>query len=172
LSPEAVTFTDARGTAAGVSFSWLAPAKDARGKPLKSLSGYVVYRKELEKLSDTVNEAIEFEEIQNLTDESLQRLFEKQEAAAKELKPAQSVKLSSEERTVSYIDTSPVSGHTYLYKIVPYNKRGVDGGLKQLYRVVFTGETSVVTVVPADSLNTDDSADDTTATGSAFGSNF
>ena len=150
LSPAAVEVGEVIATGSGVTIQWLAPTEDQRGKRLKDLLGYIVYRKELETAADTLDPLKPFEEIKRVDDSSLARLKKKTEAAVQSGKPARRVSLASEERRVSITDETVTPGRTYLYKIAPFSSEGVDGGVESLIRVVFTGASgSSITVIPA-----------------------
>lgn len=149
LSPTAVEFQEITASPSGVTFNWLAPTKDNRGKRLDVLQGYVVYRKDLEKAADAVDPEVPFLEIQRVDDSSLARLEKKKEEAVRAGTPVRRVSLSGDERRVTVTDASVTPGRTYLYKIVPFSFDGVDGGYDQFVRVVFTGVGSSVTVLPA-----------------------
>ncbi len=150
LSPAAVEIGEVIATGSGVTIQWLSPTEDQRGKRLKELLGYIVYRKELETAADTLNPLKPFEEIKRVDDSSLARLKKKTEEAVQSGKPARRVSLASEERRVSVTDETATPGRTYLYKIAPFSSEGVDGGVESLIRVVFTGASgSSITVIPA-----------------------
>ncbi len=150
LSPAAVEVGEVIATGSGVTIQWLAPTEDQRGKRLKELLGYIVYRKEIETATDTLDPLKPFEEIKRVDDSSLARLKKKTEEAVQSGKPARRVSLASEERRVSVTDETVTPGRTYLYKIAPFSSEGVDGGVESLIRVVFTGASgSSITVIPA-----------------------
>lgn len=150
LSPAAVEVGEVIATGSGVTIQWLAPTEDQRGKRLKELLGYIVYRKELVRAADTLDPLKPFEEIKRVDDSSLARLKKKTDEAVQSGKPARRVSLASEERRVSITDETVTPGRTYLYKIAPFSSEGVDGGVESLIRVVFTGASgSSITVIPA-----------------------
>lgn len=149
LSPAPIEFQEITANPSGVTFNWLAPTKDNRGKRLDELKGYVVYRKDLEKAADAVDPLVPYIEVQRVDDSSLARLEKKREEAVRAGTPVRRVSLSGDDRRVTVTDASVTSGRTYLYKIVPFSFNGVDGGHDQLVRVVFTGVGSSVTVIPA-----------------------
>ena len=150
LSPAAVEVGEVIATGSGVTIQWIAPTEDQRGKRLKALVGYIVYRKELTTAADTLDPLMPFEEIKRVDDSSLARLKKKTEEAVQSGKPARRVSLASEERRVSVTDETVTPGRTYLYKIAPYSSDGVEGTVESLIRVVFTGASgSSITVIPA-----------------------
>ena len=149
LSPSAVEIGEVIATGSGVTIQWLAPTEDQRGKRLKELQGYIVYRKELETAADTLNPLKPFEEIKRVDDSSLARLKKKTEEAVQSGKSARRVSLASEERRVSVTDETATPGRTYLYKIAPFSSEGVEGAVESLIRIVFTGASgSSITVIP------------------------
>lgn len=153
VSPRAVAFTEVRGTSQGVSFGWLAPTDDARGKPLKSLTGYRIYRKKISKPSDQSDPSVPFESIATITDSTLAVLKKRKEDAQRELKPSRRLKLSDEERKVTFLDPHVEQGATYLYKVVAFNRRSVDGDFRHLVKVVFLGEGSQISSLENDQID-------------------
>lgn len=153
VSPRAVAYTEVRGTSQGVSFGWLAPTDDARGKPLKSLNGYRIYRKQIKKPSDQTDPSVPFELIATLPDSTLASLQLKKEEAQRELKPTRRVKLSDQERTITFLDPHVEQGATYLYKVVAFNRRSIDGDFRNFVKVVFLGEGSQIASLENDEID-------------------
>jgi hypothetical protein len=149
LSPKAVRYTTVKGTPQGVSFEWLAPDSDGRGRPLKVLLGYRIYRKELSKPSDLVNESVPYELVATVADQSIATLEAKREEAKQQQRPVRALKLTPESRRVSYLDTTPQYGKSYAYRVVPFNRESVEGDYREILKVVFVGEASQVTSTEA-----------------------
>ena len=137
----------------GVSFEWLAPSLDGRGKALKSMDGYLVYRKQIEKESDIVDDDVEFEMLEAIEDNHLDVLEQRKEEARKEGKPTRRVKVEREFREFSYTDLEVEPGRSYVYKIVPFNQGDVEGQYTHLIRIAFRGEASQVRFLDQSSLD-------------------
>ncbi len=144
LSATQVGNLQVTGEVDGLKFVWLAPEVDRLGKPLKSLEGYQIMRKELNNKSDFINEKIGFEEIATIRDSSMAQLkVLKDEARAKGL-PTRRVKLSETSRTYSYTDKTPERAHRYLYKVVPINQGDEEGSVRRYASVLFDGVNSKI----------------------------
>lgn len=145
-SPQAPEVHEVKGTTEGVSFAWIAPEKDRRGKPLKELYGYTVYRRELHGNLDIAEDEDDFSSIGAVDDNTIATLQARKDRARETGKILRKVKLSEQERTVSLVDTDVVKGHLYIYKIVPKNHPLVDGASSKYAKVMFDGESSQVSL--------------------------
>lgn len=146
LAPAAVEGLVVTASDNSVNFTWIASDVDRRGKELKSVEGYSVEKKELVHRGDETDPSIRFEQIGFLEDDHVvvrDRLREEARAAGK---IGRRVKAPTENLSFSYTDTTPVSGKTYLYQIVPRNQGGVEGQVGQVVKVVFQGVQSTIVV--------------------------
>jgi len=155
LSPQPVTELKVVSSPDGVAFSWRAPNKDHRGKELRTLNGYRVYRKVLEKSSDLLDPKVEYSEIALVEDPHLAKLQQLRLDAKAQGKPTRSVKVTDAEKAFSFSDTSPQSGKRYAYQIVPINQGNEEGDPGQIILVLFRGETSEVSMLPLSQVTED-----------------
>ncbi|HMO02531.1 MAG TPA: hypothetical protein PKA79_06045 [Oligoflexia bacterium] len=144
VAPVAVGDLSVSATENGVKFQWSAPTKDGRGKELRQLNGYRIYRKTLTYLSDITNPRKEFELIAEIPDLFLVKLFELREQARAEGKSSHRARVPEEFKKYSYIDENLTPKISYLYKVVAFNQTGQDGGIGQLFKVDFDGLISTV----------------------------
>ena len=164
LSPGAVTIETVTPAQGGISVTFLSPTNDVRGKKLNELSGYKLYRKEIEKVSDSINPDIPFVVVQDINDKTIEKLKQKKSDAIDKGTPVRRVSLSGDERRITVADSSLVQGKTYIYKLVPYIWDSVDGGYDTLIKITYTGSNSVISLIPSvdlegvsnDSINVDD----------------
>jgi hypothetical protein len=138
-SPQSVQFAEVSGTSEGVLFRWFAPTSDVRGKDLKNLQGYRVYRRLVGG-----DGSRPFELITTVPDQTHKRIEEKIQEAKDNGKRVKRVKLSEQERSVTVLDKEVELGKSYLYKIVPYNHPRIEGSVEKLVRVQFQGEQTQV----------------------------
>ena len=166
LGPANLAGLEVKATQSTVTFAWTGPENDVRGKPLKSLDGYRIYRKEIVADADLQKNDIPFEIVTELPDKSLELLKTKQEAAEAQGHTKRRVKLSATDRQMNAVDSSVETGKTYVYKVLAFNQSDIDGDAKNVYKVVFQGESSEITMLdntaeldlgidPEDQLNQD-----------------
>ncbi len=150
LAPQVVEKIAVIPTERGVTFSFLAPLDDLRGKEVKFIDGYRIYRQDL-----SAGDEESFEVIADVEDHTVVRRDDRREAARASGKPGYRINLKEEERTLTYLDTSVASGVRYRYQIKPYNQGGVLGAVDTDIFVTFLGTNSVVEMVPVDSATDD-----------------
>lgn len=137
------------GSNRGLAIKWLAPDRDVRGEPLKELWVYQVYRLSgslgseggigvgyLEgvgangsgptsgsplKASASKAQQVKFEKIGEVKDVTISKLKELRSKAREEGQVERKVKLSREDRLVTFVDRGFKGGTTQSYKIVPLN---------------------------------------------------
>lgn len=155
LSPKAVGDLVVTSQTNGVKFAWKAPDVDRRGEELKSIDGYNVERKLVEKPSDISDEEVEYVELKHLPDTHLADLEKrKEEARAKGLSTRQ-VKVDPLLKNFEFVDEGVQPGKTYVYRITPMNQTGVKGEVAQVVHVVFRGDASTIHLLPSSSLDDD-----------------
>jgi hypothetical protein len=148
VSPKAVERIQFKADDKKVDFSWLAPKSNERGKPLKEMDGYHIYKAQLvdpetvEQLKDD-----DFELLTTLPDNTIDLLNKRKEEATAAGKSQLRVSLSKEERTVNFSDQALELNKTYVYKIAPFNHKWVDGASPQLIKVIFKGAVSEISLV-------------------------
>ena len=149
FAPRGVEALQARADLEGVHLSWTAPDRDAKGEQLKSMNGYYVYRKAIERPSDISDRGVEYEELAEIPDAHLAKLDALRKQARAEGKISRKVKVDQAELEFKYTDSSPRPGVTYLYRIVAFNQGSVEGLVPKLVKVVYRGDASVVSLVDA-----------------------
>ncbi|RMD86981.1 MAG: hypothetical protein D6808_02265 [Candidatus Dadabacteria bacterium] len=143
LAPEGVRNLKVDLTEKAVIFSWNSSEKDLRGKPLKDLKGYKVYKAKLEYLEETLLDEDRFEKIADLKDTHLETLRKLRKKAEAKGKSTRKLKAPKEETTFSVKDTKVEKGGIYIYRIVPYNTE-LESEKAAVFRITFFGPKSVV----------------------------
>lgn len=144
LAPAAVENLTVATTDKAVVFTWIASDKDRRGKELKSAEGYSIERKELAHRGDETDPTVEFEKLGFLKDSHVEVRERLREEARASGKIGRTVRAPEEQMKFTFTDSTPKSGTTYVYQIVPQNQGGTEGQVGQLVKVVFQGAQSTV----------------------------
>ena len=153
LAPKSVEDLQVTTTQGQVSFTWTAPDVDRRGKELKFIDGYAIERKEIAKRGDETNPAIEFDDIGFVKDRHVEVREQLRKEARAQGKIGRTVKAPDDLTHFSFADTTPQSGKTYLYQIVPENQGGVKGVVQQVVKVVFKGAESDVIFIASNEVD-------------------
>ena len=146
-APEPLTFATQRLEKGTLYLAWNAPTKQLRGKELKDLNGYLVYRKEIENDPRLPFEDISYDLLATIPDTSILEREEARKVAREEGKIGRRITVPDDKKTVQYSDNTIVEGKTYLYKIVPYNQGDVEGDADQLVRLRFFGDKSEIALI-------------------------
>lgn len=148
LAPKPVQYTSVVTNKEDLTIEWLSPIEDVRGKELKKLDGFKVYRKTLPQKLSVLKEAeedeLEYELISVVMDTTSNVLAQKKELARASLRPIRTASLTNDERKVSFTDADLKPGQLYLYKVVGYNSVGFEGPALKFIEVLFDGQNSVV----------------------------
>lgn len=147
LAPSAVRTLEVTADLQGVNFKWDAPDRDQMGTELKTIEGYRVYRKVLEKPSDLINEDIEYDLLAMIEDKHLVELDKLREEAIEQNRPSRKVKVDEALTKFAYTDNQPVGGKLYAYQIVPINQDGVEGMADKIIKVLYRGTTSEIVMI-------------------------
>lgn len=150
FSPKGIQQLEVVANLNSLLFRWRAPDEDLRGKELKSMNGYNVYRKELSFPSDVTDEDVEFELITEIEDLHIEERDKLREAAEAEGKPIKRIKADGTLKQFEFLDDSLKPGHSYLYKIVPFNQGDIEGQVLEMVKVQFRGQSSTVIIVKQD----------------------
>ncbi|MCB0338193.1 MAG: hypothetical protein KDD53_01250 [Bdellovibrionales bacterium] len=154
LAPEAVKKLQVVGELQGVRFSWEASDVDRRGKPLKTLSGYKVMRKEVNKESDIADKEIEYELVELVEDGHIEELKKAQELAKQEGRLSRKVDVDPTLKEFEFLDLTVSPGVRYVYKLVPVNQGGdAKGEVDTLVDVRFRGEASEIKLITQETLD-------------------
>ena len=147
LAPKPVVPVKITADATGVFFSWQASSHDTRGKELKTMDGYRIYRKIIKAQKDIVDNEILFDLISTVPDEHV-RIREQLRAEARaQGKPGRPIEAPKSALKFTFTDTAVTDGKSYLYKLLPFNQGDVEGEARQLYLVAFAGPNSTVTKI-------------------------
>lgn len=146
-APEPLTFATQRLENGVLYLTWNAPTKQLRGKELKDLDGYLVYRKEILNDPRLPYDDISYELLATIPDASIAEREQARKAAREEGKIGRRIMVPNDKKTVQYSDNTIVDGKTYLYKIVAYNQSDVEGDADQLVRLRFFGEKSEIALI-------------------------
>lgn len=154
LAPSMVQQLEAAASTEGVRLAWRAPESDRRGKALKSLEGYRIYRRILNSAAEQPGEnadAAQQELIATISDVHLEELERLREEARQSGKPARRVKVDPKFTTFIFADSAVQVGQVYTYSVVPFNQDGREGQPSRPVKVAFNGATSTVSELEADS---------------------
>ena len=117
---------------------------------LRSIDGYRIERKTVEKPSDVVDSEVEFELIAEIPDSHLVELAKLKEQARSEGKITRKVSVDPKLSSFSFLDKTVTPGQRYVYQVVPTNNGGVKGARGKLLQVLFRGETSEIRTFDTD----------------------
>jgi len=143
FAPASVDSLAAVATDSGVIISWFSPRVDRRGRELRSIKGYRVFRVE-ESVDET--EPPDFTELAFLPDTHIEVREQLREEARERGEIVRRVRVDSELTTFEFFDSEVMAGHSYTYKVVPVG-RGIEGDVNRQVQVLFRGETSEIEIV-------------------------
>jgi len=147
FAPRSVNSLQVSSSIEGVNLSWIAPERDLLGKPLKSIDGYYIYRREIILPTDIQRLDVDDELITTLSDNHLFVLRKLREEAIEKGMISRKVEVDKSLMTFSFIDKNVKPGNTYLYTVVPYNQGDVKGGTRSRALVNFRGDASTVSYI-------------------------
>ncbi|MGI6524102.1 MAG: hypothetical protein ACOX2O_02255 [Bdellovibrionota bacterium] len=147
FAPQGVNNLQVTADLNGVLLKWEAPEQDRRGEALKSIDGYFVNRRIISKASDLLDPDIEDEVLGTVLDTHLQVLKDLRQKAIEEGKISRKVSVDEALKRFSYVDSTVKPGVTYLYSIVPFNQGRTEGLVPLKAKVLFRGDSSVVTMI-------------------------
>jgi len=132
----------------GVTFSWRSPTSDRRGRELKALGGYHVYRRSLGESGPE-----DFTLITSIEDNHIAARDALRAEARKAGQPVRRIQADAALTSFRFTDTGVVPGAVYLYRVVPFNQGDIEGGQRRMVRIVFRGESSEVAFVDSSTLD-------------------
>lgn len=144
LAPAAVTELEVTADLQAVNFNWYASDRDQAGAELKTIEGYRIYRKDLEKPNDMVNEDIRYNLISTIEDIHLKELKKLKDAALEAGTPTRKVKVDENLKKFTFADSQVSPGRLYAYQIIPVNQGGVEGEANKIVKVLFRGTSSEI----------------------------
>lgn len=147
LAPAPVNNFTVAPMADGVLFAFTSSKKDARGKQLKSIEGYNLYRREFIEGETDVTKTIGYSKIATIKDQHLVEVAKLQEQALAEGKNPNRVKAPAKFTSFTFKDTGLQLGKAYAYRLVGVNQNGVEAEVDRLVKVDFKGDDSHIVVV-------------------------
>ncbi|MBN8549474.1 MAG: hypothetical protein J0M12_09180 [Deltaproteobacteria bacterium] len=156
LTPDEVQELKVTGTQEGVSFAWSAPREDQRGKELRDLEGYRIYRKKISRPADILDKSIEFDRVTDIADIHLIELEKERDLLRAAGRPSHRARVDKSLTEFSYVDKGVTAGSTYVYKVVGMNQGGLDSDSFKLVKVLWRGDSSEITTVDTSTLSADD----------------
>ncbi len=147
VGPEMVKDLSVTAEPDGVRFAFRSSEKDARGKPLKTLDEYRIYRKELTEEDHSLFKVQGYELLTAIKDEHLPVLFQLQEDARKAGKSPRRVQVPNELLSFTYKDSTLVPGSEYGYKIIGVNQANVESDAQRIISVGFDGLESEILII-------------------------
>jgi hypothetical protein len=142
LSPREVSSLVVTPTERTLELSWRAPERDQRGKELKQIDGYRIYRKEIVKSSDITDNTIDETLIADIRDSHIIERERLRKEARAEGKPGRKLDAPDEMKVFKYTETPPELGRSYLYTVIPYNQGDIEGEVRLQYVVTWKGTQS------------------------------
>ncbi|RMG43099.1 MAG: hypothetical protein D6719_04495 [Candidatus Dadabacteria bacterium] len=150
FSPMPVENLQVSASLDGVSFRWEAPSSDLRGKDLRSIDGYKIYKTEISKSKREDSPAVKKEHLLAvIPDTHLEELSQRRKKVLAQGGSARKLKPLDQLIHFEYTDKQVKPGELYLYKIVPFNQGNVEGAAGTLVKVLFRGDSSEVSLQPA-----------------------
>ncbi|MCB9030539.1 MAG: hypothetical protein H6619_05760 [Deltaproteobacteria bacterium] len=144
LAPEKVKQLTATADASGVSFAWSSSTRDVRGKKLKSLEGYRIYRKEIDPAENEILSFDGWDQVAFIEDKHLAELLRRQEEARASGGIVRKVSAPDELKHFSFTDKDIKNGTIYAYRIIAVNQGGVESEDEQMVQVTYLGNDSIV----------------------------
>ena len=156
LAPAAVQTLEVTADVNSVAFKWKASETNASGEELKSMDEYRVYRKELSKASDLLNEDVPYVLLSSIQDTHVDKLKELREESLKANKPTRKVRVDDALLQFEFTDRDVRPGQLYAYRIVPVNQGGVEGVVSKIAKVLYRGDTSEIALIDESELVEDE----------------
>lgn len=153
FAPQAIEDVLVKADTTGVYFEFVGVKDDVRGQELKTMDGFQLERKVIERDSDIVDESVEYEEITFAEDLHVKEVEKLRAEARLAGKPSRTIKVDSDKLKFSLADNTVQAGRQYVYRIVPLNQDGVEGGVKKFVRVRFNGLNSEIQIMDSSSFN-------------------
>lgn len=145
LAPRAVQQLEVMPDISGVKLSWESPELDQRGRELRMLDSYRVYRAVLADSAQVINDrSLAYELLTVVEDRHLAELESLRNEAEAQGRSARKIQSSKAARQFSYLDSNVTNEVVYVYKIVPVNQGDVYGAVNQLMRVRFRAADSEI----------------------------
>ena len=155
LAPRAIEELQVTAQDTQMEFKWRAPRSDERGRELKSIDGYHVYRKIITQQSDISDPKARFELLASVPDTHIIEREKLRAEARAQGKPGRRIDAPAASKDFRYADGSVKPGESYLYKIVPYNQGDSEGLFDRQTLVLFSGTASKITVIGEDEQESD-----------------
>jgi len=129
----------------GVLFAFQSSSDDVRGRPLKSLEGYRLYKKNLTQDDSGIFRKEGYNLVTAILDNHLAALTELQDRAKASGKNPNNVSVPPSLTKFTYKDTSLTRGQSYAYRLVGFNQGGVEAEIDRVVQIDFDGDNSTIT---------------------------
>lgn len=129
-----------------ITLNWRSPGQDVRGKELKSLDGYTIYRTKQSDIQEGKPLKEYMTKIGTVDDPNIKERERLRKEAKEKNQISHRIQISSEKRNFKFEDANLTNGETYVYMIEPFNQGDVKGRPSQLIKVLFRGEQSDISI--------------------------
>lgn len=142
---------EVRADAQAINFNWRSPEQDNRGKELKSLDGYKIYRlllnPELNGSEIDPSRLSDYELLGEVPDLSVKTRDELRAKARLEGRSVKAVNVDPSLKSFSFVDRAIEPGKVYAYRFVPFNQGSVESEVDKVLRIDFRGTNSQISVL-------------------------
>ena len=163
LAPRAVQQLEIVPDISGVRLSWESPELDQRGRELRMIDAYKVYRAVVTESTQVLNDSsLDYELLTVVEDRHLAELERLRSEAEKQGRSARKIQRDKAASQFSYLDSNVSNDSVYVYKIVPVNQGDVSGAVNQLIRIRYRTAGSEIRRLTSESISAeaqDDSED-------------
>lgn len=147
VSPSTISKLEVKASDNSIAFNWEAPDSDQRARPLKSIDGYRVYRKQISKRGDIADADVSYSLLGEIKDSHLVQLNKLRMEAEAKGQPTHRVKTDPNMSKFAFEDPRLQLGAQYIYRIAPYNQGNIEGRVAKLVKVNFNGAKSEISMI-------------------------
>jgi hypothetical protein len=154
FAPAAVRDIEVIAQESGVTLQWRSPEQNLQGRPLEDLAYFDIRRAALKDLAQFIKAPIESSvSVGKVSDKAITDFVARRSIARANKTPLRREKLDPELIQYLFSDTSPVSGETYVYSIVPMTRKEVPGEVEQYIKVQYQGLDTLITLLDSSIFN-------------------
>lgn len=135
VAPEGVRALAVDADLTRVTFNFRSAQRDTRGKQLKSLDGYRIYKKEITEESPSIFKKDEYDLLTMINDDHLPELFALQDQARAEGRSPRRVRAPDAQTTFTFTDKNITPDRIFAYRIVGVNQNGVESNMERIVKV-------------------------------------
>lgn len=147
FAPAAVQSLEVSADTSGVNFKWKSPERDVKGRELRTMDGYRIYRKELQEKGDLLNEDVEYEILSTTPDIHVAELKRLREEAREAGQITRKVKVDEALKKFEVSDKTVSPGRMYAYRVIPFNQGDTEGRAGKIVRVLYRGDSSEIVMI-------------------------